>query len=335
MKIKQEIPIFFSIDDNYVPCLSVALTSLIENSNPKTNYRVIILNIGISEKSKKEIKKFETKNVKVSFEDVSERIENIQGQLAYRLRDYYSTTIYFRMFIPSMFPEYEKAIYIDSDVVIADDIEKLYSINMKKDLLVGVRDEVVYGDEAFRVYARIALGIEPEKYFNSGMLLMNLREMRKACIEEKFLYMLTKYNLDTIAPDQDYLNILCRDRVTFIDESWNKMPDFGNRIAEEDIHIVHYNMYRKPWHYAEVPYSDLFWKYAQKTKYYEQLKNDLENYSQEQKDEDKLKHKKLIEQAKRITKEDLKFKDIIGETEEQFEGNDGTESIFELFNELI
>ena len=149
------------------------------------------------------------------------------------------------------------------------------------------------------------------------------------------LYMLTKYNLDTAAPDQDYLNILCRDRVIYLDEAWNKMPDFGNKIAEEDLHIVHYNMYRKPWHYEDVPYADLFWKYAEKTCFYDKLKKDLENYSKEQKELDMKKAGLLLEQTKRIVKEDLKFVDIIKETEEQFESNEGGESIFELFNELI
>ena len=64
MKIKQEIPIFFSSDDNYVPYLCVAVHSLIKNSNENNNYRIIILNTGICEENKQKIMDMQTKNVK-------------------------------------------------------------------------------------------------------------------------------------------------------------------------------------------------------------------------------------------------------------------------------
>ena len=98
---------------------------------------------------------------------------------------------------------------------------------------------------------------------------MNLREMRKSKIEEKFIYMLTKYNLQTICPDQDYLNVLCRDRVIYLNESWDKMSQFGTAMDEDEISIIHYNMFRKPWHYKDANYSSLFWKWAKKTEFFD------------------------------------------------------------------
>lgn len=55
--MKNEIPIFFSIDDNYIPCLGVAIHSLEKNANKNNNYKLIILNSGITEKSRAQIKK--------------------------------------------------------------------------------------------------------------------------------------------------------------------------------------------------------------------------------------------------------------------------------------
>ena len=40
MKQKNKIPIFFAVDDEYIPFLAVALQSLIENSK-KENYYLI------------------------------------------------------------------------------------------------------------------------------------------------------------------------------------------------------------------------------------------------------------------------------------------------------
>ena len=53
MNIKQEIPIFFSCDDNYVPYLAVAIRSLIDHTTQNNIYRIIILNTGITESNQK------------------------------------------------------------------------------------------------------------------------------------------------------------------------------------------------------------------------------------------------------------------------------------------
>ena len=318
-KIKSEIPIFFSADDNYIPCLSVAIHSLIANSSLENNYRIIVLHAGMSLKGKAELKRTETDNVKISFQNISHIISKIGKELSLRLRDYYSETIYYRMFIPFMFPEYDKGIYLDADIALQDDIAKLYNMDMGDNLLCAVRDQVVNGHPDFREYSKVFLGIEPKHYFNSGMLVMNLREMRKAKIEEKFLYRLVNYNLDTIAPDQDYLNILCKDRVLYLPETWNKMPDFGERCDINEIHLIHYNMFRKPWHYDDVPYQETFWEYAKETKYYDELVEQLESYSEESKKQDVTGSDKLLDYARQLIKSDFKFTDI----DDSLEDDDG------------
>lgn len=311
MKIKQEIPIFFSSDDNYVPYLCVAVHSLIKNSDEDKNYRIIILNTGICEENKQKIMNMQTKNVKFSFEDVSLKIGAIEEELKMRLRDYYSLAIYYRLFIPTMFPEYNKAIYLDADIVVLDDIAKIYEINMENNLLVAVQDAVVNNNDVFKRYSTFALGLEPNKYFNSGMLVMNLRKMREESFEDTFIDLLTKYNFDTVAPDQDYLNTLCKGRIIYLDENWNKMPDFGKTYKVEDLHLIHYNMFRKPWKYNDVQYSDVFWKYAEETPFASKMKNQLESYSMEAKKNDYAKAKKMEVKAKEIMRQDIKFGDII------------------------
>ncbi len=315
-KIKSEIPVFFSTDDNYIPCLSVAIHSLEANSSEENNYRIIILHTGMSLKGKAIVKRLETSNVRISFQNISHITSKLSKDLSLRLRDYYSETIYYRLFIPSMFPEYERAIYLDADIVLQDDIAKLYNLDIGDNLVAGVTDQVINSVPEFRVYSKEGLGIEPKEYFNSGVLLMNLREMRKAKIEEKFLYRLLNYNLDTAAPDQDYLNILCKGRVYYLPETWNKMPDYGEQCDINDIHLIHYNMFRKPWHYSDVPYQESFWKYAKETKYYDELRQTLEDYTDEEKKADLAGGDKLVEYTKQIVKSEFKFADIDDDLEE-------------------
>lgn len=314
MEMKQEIPIFFSCDDNYVPYLTVAMRSLIEHTSSQNIYRVIILTSSMNKENREKIKNMETSNVKISFEDVSKSLEKINNELKLRLRDYYSIAIFYRLFIPSLFTLYEKAIYLDADMVILDDIANLYNMDMGNNLLMATTDMVVNESESFCRYSEVALGLEPKNYINSGMLVMNLREMRKEKIEQKFIYLLLKYNMEVIAPDQDYLNLLCKGRIKYIDEHWDKMADYGKDIPEENVKIVHYNMMRKPWHYEDVAYSNVFWKYAKKTDYYDSLKEELNTYSEEQKNADTQGVYNLVNLSNRIVEKDLQLIDVVGET---------------------
>ena len=60
----------------------------------------------------------EKENVSICFIDVSEKLVTYGKKL--NLRDYYTVSIYFRIFIPGMFPEFKKAIYLDADMVILE-----------------------------------------------------------------------------------------------------------------------------------------------------------------------------------------------------------------------
>ena len=60
----------------------------------------------------------------ISFDNVSDFLVSIENKMP--IRDYYNMTTYFRFFIAEMFPEYDKAIYLDSDTVVQGDISELY-----------------------------------------------------------------------------------------------------------------------------------------------------------------------------------------------------------------
>lgn len=300
MKNKIEIPIFFSTDDNYVPFLTVALHSIIENASKEYDYRVIVLNSGIAKENKEKILNLENENFKVEFADVNEKINDITTKLTNGLRDYYSNSIYYRIFIPSLFPEFKKALYLDADIIVVDDISKLYFEELGENLLGAITDDVVNANESFKQYAISVLGIKPENYFNSGILVMNLEKFRKENVESKFVHLLSKYNFDTIAPDQDYLNYLCRGKVKYIHKGWDKMPFTGEDISGEDLHLIHYNMFQKPWYYSDVPYEKYFWEYAKKSSFYEDITKMKETYTTEQKQNDDLAGIDLVKRSERI-----------------------------------
>ena len=293
------IPIFFAVDNRYIPFLSVVIESLISNSSKNYYYAIKILYSNIEERNKKKILKYEKENVKIEFVDLTYYLTEIKEKLY--TRDYFTQTTYFRLFIPELYPQYNKAIYIDSDTTVLGDISELYHIDLGDNLVGAVPDCSVQNNKEFQDYVERVVGMATYKnYFNAGMLVMNLDAMRKFEFQAKFLYLLETIKF-TVAQDQDFLNRLCKGRVKFIEKAWNTMPIPDDNIKKEDIKIIHYNHMFKPWHFDDVLYNEFFWKYAKKTEFYKDILNIKENYTDQERFRDQEQFKSLVKLCKKET----------------------------------
>ena len=252
-KYQEIIPIFFAVDDKYVPFLAVTLQSLLNNASQENYYVIKILYTNMSEESKEKISKYTRENVNIEYVDLNYYIEKIKEKLY--TRDYFSMTTYFRLFISNLYPQYNKAIYLDCDIVLLKDIAELYNIDIGDNLLGAVPDDIIQKNEVFQEYVEKVVGVANYKtYFNAGMLVMNLDELRKFQFQEKFLYLLENIKFSVIQ-DQDYLNRICKGRVKLIDTGWNLMPTASDDMKEEDIKLIHYNYQYKPWHYDDIRFG--------------------------------------------------------------------------------
>ncbi len=291
----ENIPIFFTIDDGYTPFLAVALQSLIENASKNYNYCIKVLHTNVCEEHKKQIKKYECKNVNIEFVDLSYYIEKVKDKLY--TRDYYTNTTYFRLFLPELYPQYDKVVYLDSDIIVVGDISELYNVDMGTNLITAAPDDIIQYNKVFQDYAELVVGVAKyQHYFNAGVLLMNLDQLRKFKFQEKFLYLLGTVKF-SVAQDQDYLNRLCKGRTTLISHDWNVMPYVNEETKKEDIKLIHYNFAYKPWHFEDVTYNEYFWKYAQKTEFYDEIIKIKESYTEEQKFQDREAERNLVELA--------------------------------------
>ena len=290
------IPIFFAIDDGYIPFLAVTIESLIDNSSDDYYYSLKILHTDVSEENKKKINKYQRENINIEFVDLNYYIERVKDKLY--TRDYYTKTTYFRLFVPDLYPQYSRALYLDSDITIMGDIAELYHTDIGNNLVAGVPDGAVQTVDAFKEYVEKVVGVRDyNTYFNAGILLMNLSELRKFKFQEKFLYLLENVKF-TVAQDQDYLNRLCKGRVKIVENVWNAMPMPELGIDAKDVKLVHYNLNYKPWHYDNILYQDFFWKYAQRTEFYNEIISMQKSYTEKQKFDDFENAKRLVELAK-------------------------------------
>ena len=281
--MRKTIPIFYAVDDAFVKYTIVSLNSMIENASRDYSYKVYILNTGVCPDMKEKTVALANENFDIEFVDVSERLAEIKTDLP--VRDYYSKTTYFRLFIADMFPEYDKAIYIDSDTVVQGDISELYNIELA-DRYVGACHELAMVQVGeFGTYAERVVGISRYEFFNAGHLLINCRAFRECKLLEKFMALLATYNF-VVTQDEDYLNVLCKDRVLWLDQRWNSETYCELDYPEEEAKVIHYIMTSKPWHYTDCRFAGAFWKYAEKTSVHDLIRKELDSYTDEQKAKD-------------------------------------------------
>lgn len=295
--VNNEIPIFFAVDDGYCPFLAVAIQSLIDNCSEEYTYLIKILHTDIREENKKKIAKYERRNVDIEFVDLNYYIKKVKDKLY--TRDYYSKTTYFRLFLPNLYPQYDKALYLDSDIVILDDIARLYNIDMGDNLVAAAPDDVIQTYPVFQTYVEKVVGVaDYHNYFNAGILLMNLHQLRRFKFQEKFLYLLDRIKF-SVAQDQDYLNRMCKGRVKLFEKEWNRMPIANAGIKPENVKLVHYNLAFKPWHFEDILYKEFFWMYAQETEYFGVIQSIRENYTEEERFRDRQSQERLMKLAKK------------------------------------
>lgn len=292
---KKIVPIFFATDDNYAPYMAVSIRSLLENADKNYLYKIYILISSLSEENQSSIKSLKTEFSEISFVCIKEELDKVSGMLS--MRDYYSKATYYRFFIAKLFPQYNKVLYLDCDIVVTGDISRLYRQYLGDCLVGAVQDEVINDIPVFCDYVEQVVGVQSCNYFNAGILLMNTKAFRAEKIEDKFVKLLNFYKF-TVAQDQDYLNVICKERVKYLNLGWNKTafhnPLFNNRY----LGIIHYKMNWKPWHFNDVEYQDEFWKYADMTPYASYIHNVLESYTDEQRKNDLEAGGKLIALAK-------------------------------------
>ncbi|MCQ2523408.1 MAG: 1-acyl-sn-glycerol-3-phosphate acyltransferase [Lachnospiraceae bacterium] len=288
------IPVFYACDDGYAKYLIVSITSLIAHASAKKKYNIHVLYTSMSDENMNKLLKLSTKNVSILFHDVSKELAKMKSKLA--IRDYYSATTYYRFFIPDMFPEYDKALYIDADTIVLSDVAEFYNYHLGNNLVGAVQDMLVKNDKIYGKYVEDVLNVSRAAYFNAGVLLINLIRFRKNRIKNQFSELLNLYTF-VVAQDQDYLNILCQDNILWVDSKWNVQMTEKQIREEDEIGIVHYNLAEKPWHYKNGKYADYFWRYAEKTSEYEEILAVLNSFDADAKMKDEQYGRNLLQLA--------------------------------------
>lgn len=304
-KHTQVVPVFLTINSAYAPYAAAAIHSLTQHTDPNRYYRVIILHDGLNLINRWRLRNLVTKNVALQFKKMTHSLY-LKAIIAYCTRrkkgagDFFSSAVYYyRAFIPLLFPIYKKAVYIDSDTILRGDIGELFDIELGDKVLAARQDPKVTDIREFRDYVENALGVPNKEYVNSGVLVMDLKKMRKMRYLNKMIELIQKYDADLVAPDQDYLNVILKGQILQLNPVWNMEPQ---KDLPKNVKLVHFNLFNKPWHYKNVPCERIFWAAAKGTGFYGDLRRQRDGFDKEKQRIDHEKVAALIAKGDKLSK---------------------------------
>ena len=308
-RFKQIIPICFATDDKYIPYLAVAITSLLDNAAKDKFYKIYVLTTELKQENIDSILKLKTPNSSIRFISLAKELDKIQSM--FHLRDYYSKESYYRIFIPNIFPEYSKVLYLDCDITVTGDISKLYNTQIHGYYVGAIVEEVMLSYDVFGNYTEKVDGINRKHYFNSGVLLINCHRWRRRMVAEQFVDLLGRYKF-RVVQDEDYLNVICKNNVRWLDLGWNKTAYKNEEFSDRNLNLIHWKINWRPWKYKNVLYEDYFWKYAKMTDFYDKLIEQRDSRTDEQKQQDAVMFENLKKMAEDESNDPNNFARTIG-----------------------
>lgn len=289
-KTWKNIPVVFASSDYYVPYLAVTIWSMLSNADASCHYDLIVLTGDMGETMEKKLRKMleHFSNCTLRIMDVTPYVRDkrfvVNGE-------HVSKETFYRLLAPELFRNFDKIVYLDSDLIVRGDVSQLYGTSMGDSLVAAAVDcdfvgEYNGGIEKVREYCDETLKLkDPYAYFQAGVLVLNIREMRRTFSEGELVDFAQKGSYMYV--DQDILNVKCAGRVRYLPTRWNVMTDCAGlrvkyliqrsperiyldymeaRVAPE---IIHYAGVEKPWNDPLSDFAEVFWHYARQTPFHE------------------------------------------------------------------
>lgn len=258
--MKEQVNIVFATDNNYAQHTAVAMASILKNTSVPINIRFYIMGDDIVDENCKKIEMTveqfgsTVQFIRLSNEKIAQGF--VSGQI--------SRTCYFRLDIANVLSnDIKKIIYLDGDLLVYDDIIKMWNIDMMGKPLAAVCDLGIMASKRIRKQKLEKVGLDMRlPYFNSGVLIMDLEQWRQEHYAEKVIKLALENNFPN--HDQDALNKIFNGNWCQLPLAWNVIPPVFELFpkillnsayrkqameARKNPSIFHYAGGYKPWEY--------------------------------------------------------------------------------------
>ena len=233
---KQQIHVCFASDNNYAFLCGAAIASILKNADKNDFINVYILNNNISEKNKKKLLTLENlHDSKINFVQV-ENSSIFDNAFCLKNKGYLSKSAYLRFLIPSAFKNLDKIIYFDCDIIATSSLSEFFNTDISDYYAAMIKDTSCEENQK-----RLNFKAN-ETYYNSGVLLINLKKWKDDNIEQKLIN-----HLQDGLDDQDIINIVLKNHIKEVDETWNYQKKAKNYAGTDLPKIIHFITAFKPY----------------------------------------------------------------------------------------
>lgn len=270
--------VVFASNAGYIEHLGVAICSLLDH-NRREHIRAFIVNEDLQPSAWRQLQTITSRfacdliDVKISNRDI----------VGLATPHHLTPETYYRLFIPERLP-LSKVLYLDADIVVNGPIRELYDIDLDECCLAAANTP------GFVAHQDLEMS-QGARYFNAGVMLMNLDKWRSEHIKERVIDVVRRKPWAIQFADQCGLNSVVNGHWKEIHPKYNVQSFFfelgigpyisffpPGDLASAVKHpvIVHYSGSAKPWHFGyRHPYRKTYWKYLRKTPFHHWFSNDI------------------------------------------------------------
>lgn len=275
---RQEKHIVYITDEGYAMPTVISIMSLIMSNSSDSYYDVWILGKGLSKKTKETIESVGDDYVVCNVIEVSQGKYERLAKSCLTEGIHVTDTALYKFDIANILDFVDRVLYLDSDILVYQDISELFGIELSHHYLAAVDEMGDEMDADGNSVLASRIGLKGVSYFNSGVMFFNLRQLRQERVEEKLLeYRTTSPNYFM---DQDAFNsVMYAKRVRLpyyynfrtalfdvmlpekIGETFYSVQYMTVQDCLSDQKIIHMSSQFKPWKYNIPWITELFLKY--------------------------------------------------------------------------
>ncbi len=276
-----DINLLIASDSSYLPHAVVALTSACEN-NRGNKLLVFWLHPGLAEADIEAVHRhFSRYSAAIQFIRVNDtRIAELEVHM------HLTVATYYRVLCADLLPPHiDRVIYLDCDVIVEASLEALFAVDLGTCTVACVHDAYL-NNPAWRAHLKSVTGTDVPSYFNSGVMVIDLRAYRASGVAVAAMDLLVRCSADLSYADQDALNVVLNGRWLPVHPRWNmqgywytldycysaglcradRIADMRSRLLHP--FIIHYTTSNKPWHFMSThPLKQRYWTYRALTPY--------------------------------------------------------------------
>lgn len=255
------VNLLVTLNDAYIPCMNVMLTSLL-HSNPENTFRVFLLHSNISKEKLSQTE--EILQGRGELIPITASAEKLQGAPT---SSRYPLEIYYRIFAVDYLPRsINRVLYLDPDVIVNGSLDKLYTMPMDGYFFAAASHVNAFLQKMNKV--RLEMD-ENSPYINSGVMMMNLELLRKEQDRDAVFHYIEKHKNTLILPDQDVISSLYGHQIIPLNPYRYNMTErlwllhsYDETITLDWIRknstIIHYCGRNKPWKKHYIGQLDTF-----------------------------------------------------------------------------